>query len=584
MEKKIVLTICGLLLSTCLLNVATYNLISLSSPEATVSVSPPHTPAQICDTFEINITVTDCENLFRFEIVLYYDGELLEFLEAKSGPRACDWFTKTEVEEGGLYVNLTLIAEFEETMKESSGILAIIKFKCIKVGEGGFDFLKCELQEDFPHDDIPSGFERGTYRVTEIVNEKVLYEDYTLCTDVNFPGYHLFTINASNVELDLNSHTINNTAEKGYAVVVLEGRSNVTIKNGVITNFQYGIEIQSGCSNINIINVTVSNSSETAINIVDSHNVHVCNNIVSYNMKEGILLNKCSHSEVSRNLLSKNEAYGIYMKDSVNNNISHNTISDNYALDPDKRESGGIRIYYSGQNTIFNNNFINNTQFLTTTTPNHFEISGGVKSQNAWDWSYPYGGNYWDDYDGVDEFSGTYPQNVTGPDGIWDRPYYLNGYNQDEYPLMNRYNTTLKIFEFAWKVKYQTPNMTSEPKEICCPVAVFSDSSITDFSFNRTLRYQISSKVSNGTFCKVIVPKELLYGAFTVLIDDILTPSILDWDENQVFINVTYTEGNHNIKIKGQITIIGDLTGDGKVGIRDIAMAVKNFGVQQLQD
>jgi parallel beta-helix repeat protein len=499
MEKKIVLTICGLLLSTCLLNVATYNLVSLSSPEATVSVSPPHTEEQICETFEINLTVTDCENLFWFRIVLYYDGELLEFLEAKPGPMLPDlhdWYNKTKVKG-----ELTLIAKFEETAIETSGILAIIKFKCIKVGSGGFYFIECELQ-DQDYNDIPSADpEPGTYRVTEILEEKiVLHQDYTLCTNVNFRGYHLFIINASNVVLDLNSHTINNTAGKGYAVVI-KGKSNVTIKNGVITYFQYGIEISSECSNINIINVTVSNSYETAINIEDSHNVHVCNNTVSYNMKEGILLNKCSHSEISRNLLSKNEAYGIYMKESQNNNISNNTISDNYALEPE-RESGGIFIFDSEENTIFNNNFINNTSDNKT---NHVAILG--KSSNTWNWSYPYGGNYWDDYDGVDGFSGTY-QNVIGPDGIWDNPYVITTYNRDKYPLRNRYNTTLKIFECAWEVGYP-----KEPKirQKRCAVAAFSNSSITDFSFNRTLRYQINSTVSNGTFFKLMVPKELLH-------------------------------------------------------------------------
>ncbi len=48
----------------------------------------------------------------------------------------------------------------------------------------------------------------------------------------------------------------------------------------------------------------------------------------------------------------------------------------------------------------------------------------------AWDNGYPWGGNYWEDYNGIDLFKGPY-QNETGSDGIGDTPF-----GSDRYPLI----------------------------------------------------------------------------------------------------------------------------------------------------
>jgi len=82
----------------------------------------------------------------------------------------------------------------------------------------------------------------------------------------------------------------------------------------------------------------------------------------------------------------------------------------------------------SPNNTIYRNNFINNTVQATLS----------ASYSNTWDYGYPSGGNYWSDYTGVDYFSGPF-QNGTGSDGIGDTPYVINVDNRDNYPLMKPY-------------------------------------------------------------------------------------------------------------------------------------------------
>lgn len=82
----------------------------------------------------------------------------------------------------------------------------------------------------------------------------------------------------------------------------------------------------------------------------------------------------------------------------------------------------------SSDNRFWHNNINNPIQVR--------DVFGG--SMNLWDDDYPSGGNYWNDYSGVDQKSGL-SQNITGSDGIGDTPYVLDANNQDNYPLMESY-------------------------------------------------------------------------------------------------------------------------------------------------
>jgi len=134
----------------------------------------------------------------------------------------------------------------------------------------------------------------------------------------------------------------------------------------------------------------------------------------------GVELWETSNSTISVNKIT-DDLYGIYSCNSSGNSISENSITDN---------AYGVGLDSSSGNSIFHNSFVNNKA--------HVDSSSG--SVNVWDNGYPYGGNYWSDYNGADLFNGAY-QNVTGSDGIGDKPYIIDANNTDGYPFMPPWGT-----------------------------------------------------------------------------------------------------------------------------------------------
>jgi parallel beta-helix repeat protein len=106
---------------------------------------------------------------------------------------------------------------------------------------------------------------------------------------------------------------------------------------------------------------------------------------------------------------------GIYMHKSNSSTIAGNNVS---------KLSCGISLSFANDNQIYHNNFQNNTHQVF------------VNSSNCvWDDGYPYGGNFWSDYWGVDHKMGP-NQDQAGSDGLGDTPYMIDSNNVDRYPLM----------------------------------------------------------------------------------------------------------------------------------------------------
>jgi len=109
-----------------------------------------------------------------------------------------------------------------------------------------------------------------------------------------------------------------------------------------------------------------------------------------------------------KNLDIRTLSCGIYLTDSTNIVIQANNVTNCQV---------GIWLVRC-TNLAYHNNFVDNNVQVST-----------LDSVSEWDEGYPSGGNYWNDYDGVD---------VDG-DGIGDSPYVIDADSRDNYPLMTPY-------------------------------------------------------------------------------------------------------------------------------------------------
>jgi len=216
--------------------------------------------------------------------------------------------------------------------------------------------------------------------------------------------------------------------------------------NNITSNEGYGIHMRL-CNSFTITNNNISSNGWDGIfSFVGNRDNVIANNIVSFNgydeswgyhsgmsFKYGIY-----DSVIANNTIFNNNWYGFWgveRNNIVTNNVifnnwigmmlswNDNTITNNLI----SNNEVGIEVRYHEQpNIIYHNNFINNiAQVRIEWSP----------TKDTWDEGYPSGGNYWSDYEE------RYPGAMELDDsGIWDTPYEIDDYNQDNYPLMEPYS------------------------------------------------------------------------------------------------------------------------------------------------
>ncbi|UCH88779.1 MAG: right-handed parallel beta-helix repeat-containing protein [Thermoplasmata archaeon] len=174
-----------------------------------------------------------------------------------------------------------------------------------------------------------------------------------------------------------------------------------------------------GTNKVDIINNTITSNTNWGINIESAEYNYIINNTSTHNGYDGIRFNWAENNNVSNNILSSNSNNGVRLSSVGDGNaFTNNTIAGNHDF--------GVEVN-SKDNLFYNNNFINNTVQVFSDGNNKFNTI------------YPIGGNYWSDYDGVDEKSGV-DQLDSGSDGIGDIPHILVEHRKykvtDRYPLM----------------------------------------------------------------------------------------------------------------------------------------------------
>jgi len=264
----------------------------------------------------------------------------------------------------------------------------------------------------------------------------------------NLRGIHIF--NARYNEICNNMIAHNCGPDEWDAGVRLESAAYTRIHDNEITDNQRGIVLYASSPYVSICrnNVTI-NDFGIRVAMGGSNYVSILDNYVADNRGYGIDVTgfggvgESNYATIARNLIVNNtfEAVGLGIGSSYNTVVQNDMIGNGHAGVTLERYSNYNTIVEnniignaygicfdlyevnSTQNMVLNNSIVNNTQQV--------RIAPG--SINAWNGTYPYGGNYWSDHFSWDIFSGPY-QNETGSDGIGDAPYIIDENNIDHYP------------------------------------------------------------------------------------------------------------------------------------------------------
>jgi parallel beta-helix repeat protein len=184
-----------------------------------------------------------------------------------------------------------------------------------------------------------------------------------------------------------------------------------------------GVMIHVWSESNRIENCRVFNNYE-GIYVYDQSDGQIIRNCTVYgNTVDGLCLRNEKNCVIKNCTAYKNQYGFAFVEESSLNKITDSTAYQN--------EIGMYIVLSSNNNQIYHNNFFGNTQNALD------------KCHNTWDTTTPPGGNYWDDYTGVD----------ANGDGIGDTPYPIPGEsNEDRYPYMDL---------DGWKQDDQPPVYTS---------------------------------------------------------------------------------------------------------------------------
>jgi parallel beta-helix repeat protein len=232
------------------------------------------------------------------------------------------------------------------------------------------------------------------------------------------PGNGIFVADSS----QRNEITNNNLNRNHYGIFVTNASNyNVISDNFVNSSDWSGIRLNwqgAGFAPVMFNNITgnflTNNGGEGILLDYPSNNNYVNDNNVSGN-NEGMHLRQANSNTVACNVVISNNL-GVSCESSSGNLIHDNVIAFGGV---------GVSVTDSSDNSFYLNDFLSNSQ----------QVSSTDSSVNLWNTTYPVGGNYWNDYTGVDNKSGP-NQDQPGSDGIGDTPYVINPSNKDYLPRM----------------------------------------------------------------------------------------------------------------------------------------------------
>lgn len=245
-------------------------------------------------------------------------------------------------------------------------------------------------------------------------------------------------IGADGITLDCASHTV--TGSGSGIGIDLIGRTGWTVKNCIVSNFYQGFDL-SGSSDGALENNTAIDNAQSGFRLYRTSGNMLIENTAMNSGAWAFYIESSTGTILLRNTASNNTIYGYYLLRSDGNTLIGNTAVNNV-------NNAGFILIDSSQNTLNENTALGNQQGFALTpgsignTIYHNNIiDNGVQASDsnpaANDWHDPdlLEGNYWSDYPGVDDGSGTAKHAIAG-DGIGDTNIPWPGTDFDNHPFI----------------------------------------------------------------------------------------------------------------------------------------------------
>ena len=183
---------------------------------------------------------------------------------------------------------------------------------------------------------------------------EIIVQSIRVLNDLIDCGGHGLIVGANNITIDLDGHLIDGVGlDSG---ILNNGYDSVTITNGVITQFDYGMLLNPGTS-LNIIDsMRLESNQEAGILLSDADQAGngniIRNNTFAANSNGIWLASNTRFTTIHNNAFGGNAGNGILGEFASDNRIENNEVS---------RSGGfGIHMMGGGSNTIVNNNLSNN--------------------------------------------------------------------------------------------------------------------------------------------------------------------------------------------------------------------------------
>ncbi|UCD92028.1 MAG: right-handed parallel beta-helix repeat-containing protein [Methanobacteriota archaeon] len=252
----------------------------------------------------------------------------------------------------------------------------------------------------------------------------------------------------------------NQNLNSGTVGISLGHSSRTTITNNTASSNSWIGLYSYASSDSTIMNNRFERNTEDGIWLRNSTYDTVANNTVSFNVRYGLSVSYSDRVTIADNDVNWTESFSISVHSTDDSSVINNTVLgggwgiylsyfgngvvDGNAVLSSKRS--GMNLWWSSFNSIFNNNILNNPQGLVLEWSASNKVHGNNFVDNAmqaydddsnqWDDGHPNGGNYWSDYDGIDNKRGV-NQDQQGSDGLGDTAYVIDGDSRDRYPLMS---------------------------------------------------------------------------------------------------------------------------------------------------